>query len=99
MYQRALKGYEKTWGPEHPSTLITVNNLGLLYADQCKIEEAEAMYQRALEGFEKVLGLEHKTTLTTFNNLVRFSESQGKIEEAEAIYQRRKKRSETKKLI
>ena len=33
MYQRALEGYEKAWGPEHTSTLDTVNNLGVLYAE------------------------------------------------------------------
>jgi tetratricopeptide (TPR) repeat protein len=47
MYQRALAGYEKALGPEHTSTLDTVNNLGLLYRDQGKLAEAEAMYQRA----------------------------------------------------
>jgi hypothetical protein len=31
MYQRALQGYEKAWGPEHTSTLATVNNLASLY--------------------------------------------------------------------
>jgi tetratricopeptide (TPR) repeat protein len=31
MYQRALQGKEKAWGPDHTSTLDTVNNLGLLY--------------------------------------------------------------------
>jgi hypothetical protein len=31
MYNRALAGYEKTLGPEHTSTLDTVNNLGVLY--------------------------------------------------------------------
>jgi tetratricopeptide (TPR) repeat protein len=60
MYQRALQGYEKAWGPEHISTLSTVNNLGLLYADLGRLDEAEKMYQRALQGFEKRLGYEHK---------------------------------------
>jgi hypothetical protein len=32
MYLRALAGYEKALGPGHPSTLNTVNNLGLLYS-------------------------------------------------------------------
>jgi tetratricopeptide (TPR) repeat protein len=50
MYQRALQGYEKTCGPEHTSTLDTVNNLGLLYADLGRLDEAEKMYQRALQG-------------------------------------------------
>jgi Tfp pilus assembly protein PilF len=47
MYQRALQGYEKAWGPEHTSTLRIVNNLGLLYVSQGKLDEAEQMYQRA----------------------------------------------------
>ncbi len=47
MYQRALEGYEKAWGPEHTSTLDTLNNLGILYANQGKMVEAEAMFRRA----------------------------------------------------
>jgi tetratricopeptide (TPR) repeat protein len=44
MYQRALQGYEKAWGPEHTSTLATVNNLGNLYKSQGKLDKAEQMY-------------------------------------------------------
>ncbi|KAK3897209.1 Tetratricopeptide repeat-domain-containing protein, partial [Staphylotrichum tortipilum] len=53
MYERALQGYEKVWGPEHTSTLDTVNNLGLLYMDQGRHKEVEAMFERALQGYEK----------------------------------------------
>ncbi|KAF2676925.1 hypothetical protein K458DRAFT_257845, partial [Lentithecium fluviatile CBS 122367] len=53
MYSRALQGYEEALGPKHTSTLGTVNNLGLLYADQGKLAEAEAMYSRALQGYEE----------------------------------------------
>jgi Tfp pilus assembly protein PilF len=48
MYQRALQGYEKAWGPDHTKTLNTVNNIGILYNKQGKLVEAEEMYQRAL---------------------------------------------------
>ncbi|RMZ87477.1 hypothetical protein DV736_g5297, partial [Chaetothyriales sp. CBS 134916] len=58
MYIRALQGYEEALGPDHPSTLDTVNNLGSLYADQGKLAEAEKMYIRALQGYEHVLGPE-----------------------------------------
>jgi hypothetical protein len=44
MYQRALQGYEKAWGPEHTSTLNTVNNLGNLYKNLGRLDEAEKMY-------------------------------------------------------
>ena len=50
MYVRALAGNEKALGPDHTSTLDTVNNLGILYRDQGKLAEAEQMYQRALAG-------------------------------------------------
>jgi tetratricopeptide (TPR) repeat protein len=46
-----------------------VNNLGLLYANQGKLVEAQQMYQRALQGYEKALGPEHMSTLTTVSNL------------------------------
>jgi tetratricopeptide (TPR) repeat protein len=50
---------EKVLGPDHTSTLSTVNNLGLLYVAQGKLDEAEEMYQRALAGYEKALGSDH----------------------------------------
>ena len=88
MYQRALNGKEKAWGPEHTSTLHTVNNLGALYAGQGKMTEAEKMYQRALDGYEKAWGPEHTPTLKTINNLGNLYRNQGKMIEAEKMYQR-----------
>jgi tetratricopeptide (TPR) repeat protein len=88
MSQRALEGYEKARGPEHMSTLKTVNNLGVLYYDQGKLFEAEQMYQRALEGYEKAWGPEHMSTLKTINNLGLLYKAQGKLVEAEQMYQR-----------
>ncbi|SLM37823.1 beta transducin-like protein het-e4s [Lasallia pustulata] len=88
MYRRALEGYEKAWGPEHPSTLNTVNNLGILCKDQGKMAEAEAMYRRALEGREKAWGPEHTSTLDTVNNLGVLYKDQGMMAEAEAMFRR-----------
>jgi tetratricopeptide (TPR) repeat protein len=47
----------------------TLDKLGLLYADQGKLAEAEAMYTRALQGKEEALGPKHTSTLLTVNNL------------------------------
>ncbi|KAK5215258.1 hypothetical protein LTR72_011670 [Exophiala xenobiotica] len=58
MYIRALQGREEALGPDHTSTLSTVNNLGNLYKDQGKLAEAEKMYIRALQGYEEALGIE-----------------------------------------
>ncbi len=88
MYRRALDGKEKAWGPDHTSTLDTVNNLGLLYADQGKLVEAEEMYQRALDGKEKAWGPDHTSTLDTVNDLGNLYADQGKLVEAEEMYRR-----------
>ncbi|KAK3334836.1 hypothetical protein B0H65DRAFT_436208 [Neurospora tetraspora] len=88
MYQRALEGKEKTLGPDHTSTLSTVNNLGNLYSDQGRLKEAETMYQRALEGKEKALGPDHTSTLGTVYNLGLLYSDQGRLKEAEVMYQR-----------
>ncbi|KAL6362010.1 hypothetical protein LRP88_05493 [Fusarium phalaenopsidis] len=88
MYERALQGYEKTWGPEHTSTLDIVNNLAILYKDQGRLKEAEAMYERALQGYEKTWGPEHTSTLDTVNNLAILYKDQGRLKEAEAMYER-----------
>jgi tetratricopeptide (TPR) repeat protein len=82
----ALAGYEKALGPEHPSTLDTINNLGGLYADQGRLVDAEAMYNRALAGYEKALGPEHMSTLDTINNLGDLYPDQGRLVDAEAMY-------------
>jgi Tfp pilus assembly protein PilF len=64
------------------------HNLGLLYADQGKLVEAEQMYQRALQGYEKAWGPEHTSTLGTVNNLGLLYADQGKLVEAKQMYQR-----------
>ncbi|KAL4744588.1 hypothetical protein BDW72DRAFT_81072 [Aspergillus terricola var. indicus] len=87
MYQRALAGYKKALGPDHTSTLTTVNNLGVLYRNQGKLKEAEEMYQQALAGREKALGPGHTSTLNTVNNLGILYWNQGKLEESEEMLQ------------
>jgi hypothetical protein len=39
-----LQGWEEALGLKHTSTLLIVNNLGILYCDQGKLAEAEAIY-------------------------------------------------------
>ncbi|KAN0073071.1 HET domain containing protein [Elaphomyces granulatus] len=65
-----------------------LDGLGLLYADQGKLDEAQKMYQRALQGYEKAWGLDHTSTLDTVNNLGNLYKNQGKLDEAEKMFQR-----------
>ena len=88
MYGRALEGSEKTLGPDHTSTLHTVNNLGGLYYNLEELDKAEIMYQRALQGYEKALGPDHTCTLSTVHNLGVLYTDLGELDKAKIMYQR-----------
>jgi tetratricopeptide (TPR) repeat protein len=88
MNRRALSGYEKVLGVEHPNTLTSVGSLALALRDQGKYEAAEGMYRRALTGYEKVLGVEHPHTLTSVGGLASVLQGQGKHEAVEEMYRR-----------
>ncbi len=62
--------------------------LGILYADQGKLTDAQTMYRRALHGYEKAWGPEHTSTLDIVNNLGLLYANQGKLTDAETMYQR-----------
>ncbi|KAK3620567.1 hypothetical protein LTR22_025543 [Elasticomyces elasticus] len=88
MNRRALKGCEKTLGPQHPDTLTSINNLAKVLESQGKYEAAEEMNRRALKGREKALGSEHPSTLASVSNLAGVLEYQGKYEAAEEMNRR-----------
>jgi tetratricopeptide (TPR) repeat protein len=75
-------------GEERKTVLAAVHTLGILYADQGRLGEAEKMCERALRGKEEALGVGHSSTLHTVNNLGNLYYSQGKLGEAEQMYDR-----------
>jgi tetratricopeptide (TPR) repeat protein len=90
MLQRVLQGKEKAWGLEHTSTLDTVNNLGNLYKNLGRLDEAEKMLQRALDGYVKAIGSDSLVThVPALNNLWAFAslrESQGRVDDSKYWY-------------
>jgi tetratricopeptide (TPR) repeat protein len=52
-----------------------LHSLGILYTDQGKLAEAEAMYIRALQGYEEALGPEHLSSyLPALNTMFSFGD-------------------------
>lgn len=89
IYEHALQGKEKALGPDHPSTLITTNNLGNLYRDQGRIQEAETLYRRALQGYEKAIAENITPSIGSLENMedfAKFQVQQGKTHEARSLY-------------
>ena len=49
-------------GLEHPQTLRSMANLGFVFNNLGKCDEAERLHRYALDGLEKALGREHAVT-------------------------------------
>ena len=56
LFERALKGFERVLGPEHPSTLMSMNNLAGLLMRKGDYVGAQPLFERALEVHEQILG-------------------------------------------
>jgi tetratricopeptide (TPR) repeat protein len=88
LYRRALVILEHQFGPEHPNTAASLNNLALLYKAQGKYKQAELLYRRALAIDKKASGLDHPDVAIDLNNLAMLYKVQSKYEQAEPLLQR-----------
>jgi tetratricopeptide (TPR) repeat protein len=87
-HMQLLERKIQLFGKENPSTLSSVNDVGLSLTKQGRYKEAEEMLRRALEGNEKLLGLKHLETLINIDNLGFVLLSQGRYKEAEEMHRR-----------
>jgi len=84
--ERALAIRREQLGEEHPNTLISINNMGVLFHARGNFDEAERYFRVALEGRRRVLGDDHPLTLASQNNMGGLLQDQGKFDEAEPYY-------------
>ena len=82
----ALDTNRRVLGQEHPDTLSSINNTGMLLRAQGKLAEAEPYLKEALDKRRRVLGEEHPDTLTSINNMGYLLDDQGRLAEAEPYY-------------
>jgi tetratricopeptide (TPR) repeat protein len=82
LYREILDAQTRTLGPEHPSTLWTMNNLGVTYDNQGRYKDAEVLDRKTLEIRARVLGPEHPDTLSSMFNLSQVLEHLVRYEEA-----------------
>lgn len=88
LYERALSVRKRHLGSDHPDTLATLNNLGILLQEQGDMARAELLFRRAFAGQNRSLGPKHPETLTSLNNLAVLLWTQGKTVEAEPLFRR-----------
>ncbi len=88
MAETAAQGLERSLGPDHPSTLITLGHLATAYEAAGKLPEATAMFERVRDAHIAMLGPDHPDTLNTLNNLAIAYELAGKLPAAIAMFER-----------
>ena len=83
--------YEKNkndYGPEHLSTLESLNDLAGVVHDQGRYEEAERLFQKLVDIRTRVLGEENLATLKVLRDLAGTLVQLGRGQDATRIYQR-----------
>ncbi len=88
LYRRALEARERMLGLEHPGTLVSMNELGLLLDHRNKLDEAESLIRGALGVMERRLGPDDPGVLALASNLGYILEGRGDLTEAEALFRR-----------
>jgi tetratricopeptide (TPR) repeat protein len=85
--EKAVELAKRVYGPEHPDTATSLNNLGKLYREMGEYAKAEPPLQEALRIRQKVLGPEHPDTATSLANLGSLYWAMGEYAKAEALDQ------------
>ena len=84
-YERALQGFEKMLGKNHPSTLRSVEGMvSVLYCTDDFVE-AEILYVRAHEGVEVQLGKDHEDTKRCVKSLKNCLDTTGNSEKLASL--------------
>ncbi|KAI9772831.1 MAG: hypothetical protein M1840_008713 [Geoglossum simile] len=86
--EQAARWVKKLLGPEHPVTLVNMDNLAEVLDRRGKYGEADEMHRQALESRGKALGPEHLDTLMSVEGLAGVLRNQGKYKEAEEMNRR-----------
>jgi serine/threonine protein kinase/tetratricopeptide (TPR) repeat protein len=64
-----LEECEKVYGPEHPQTLVMMNEVADSYTVANQVDKALPIYEKALASSRKKLGDDHPHTLVVMDNL------------------------------
>ncbi|MDI1310558.1 tetratricopeptide repeat protein, partial [Prosthecobacter sp.] len=86
--RRALKIDEASYGPDHPTVAICLNNLAQLLKATNRLEEAEEPMRRALKIDEASYGSDHPTVARGLNNLALLFKKTNRLAEAEGPMRR-----------
>ena len=102
LYEKAVVAHEKArdvrravLGVSHPSTLASMNKLGLAYLSDGRTADAIKLHEETVKLRRKELGPDHPDTLGSMSNLANAYRSAGRLDEAIAMHQQALKHLKT----
>lgn len=88
IHQALIFAKEKSLGPSHPDTLVSMSDLGSLLTNKHDFALAEALHGRVLRRRERALGPMHEDTLSSASSMADVFKMQGRYDVAEDLYRR-----------
>jgi tetratricopeptide (TPR) repeat protein len=88
LFESALAIDEKVFGPDHPNTAVSLNNVATVMEALGDFQATRPLKERALAICEKALGVEHPETARSLNNLGYLLQKQGDLDGARQYYER-----------
>jgi len=85
LLRQVLEVQRRVVGPEHPDTLLFLNNLGVVLDDSGRWADSEKIERELLDTERRILGPEHPDTLRTMDNLANSLSELGRYAEAEKL--------------
>lgn len=91
-YRKALKGFRRVLGDEHPTTIYRMSNLGTVLRDQGQLSEAEELFAEGLRRArgallgDSLIGsflMNHARTLAAME---RFEQAEAELVEVQELY-------------
>ncbi|WP_371630170.1 tetratricopeptide repeat protein [Streptomyces sp. NBC_00341] len=82
VYKEVAEARARVLGPDHPDTLVALDDLAAAYGDAGRAQEALRLGERVAEARTRVLGPEHPHTLETLDNLAASYDDVGRTQEA-----------------
>jgi tetratricopeptide (TPR) repeat protein len=87
LFTKARATFTVRLGPDHPDTLMSMNNLAVAYRAAGKPDRALPLLEEALALARSRLGLDHPDTLKCMNNLAVAYQANGKLDRALPLFE------------
>ncbi|MFC1576625.1 tetratricopeptide repeat protein [Candidatus Omnitrophota bacterium] len=84
--KRMLEMAENAFGPNHPETIQSSEDLAVLYYEMMRYAMAESLFRRVLSTKEKALGPDHWDTAESMKDLASVYREQGDYARAEPLF-------------